>query len=149
MLKIVIRTLALCALFSTGLAHAQTPLPGTAGPASGTGYPAGAAAISGNSTGTTGAVTGTLAASQGRLTYICGFSVSGVGGTAALGPVTVAGLNGASQVFQLFSTATGVTLSQLYAPCIPASAVNTAITVTTTADGTATAVDVNSWGYQQ
>ena len=33
-------------------------------------------------------------------------------------------------------------------PCIPASAANTAITVTTTANGTATAVDVNSWGYQ-
>ena len=34
-------------------------------------------------------------------------------------------------------------------PCIPASATNTAITITTTANGTATAVDVNSWGYQQ
>jgi len=32
---------------------------------------------------------------------------------------------------------------------VPASAPNTAITVTTTADGTATAVDVNSWGFVQ
>lgn len=38
---------------------------------------------------------------------------------------------------------------QNFSPCIPASAQNEAITVTTTADGTATAVNVNSWGYQQ
>jgi hypothetical protein len=32
-------------------------------------------------------------------------------------------------------------------PCIPSSTTNTNITITTTADGTASAVDVNSWGY--
>jgi hypothetical protein len=38
---------------------------------------------------------------------------------------------------------------QNFSPCIPASAQNAAITVSTTADGTVTAVNVNSWGYQQ
>jgi hypothetical protein len=36
-----------------------------------------------------------------------------------------------------------------FTPCIPASAVNTAITITTTADANATAVNVNSSGFQQ
>jgi hypothetical protein len=105
--------------------------------------------ISGNATGSTGAVVGTLAGAAAKTTYICGFNVQAIGGTAAVGPITVAGLNGSSQVYQGSSTAAGGTVaSGSFNPCIPASAVNTAITITTTADGTATAVDVNSWGYQ-
>lgn len=111
--------------------------------------PAGAAALTGNATGTTGAVVGTLAAATGKTTYICGFDVSAIGGTAAVGPITVAGLIGSSMVFQLSSSAAGVTLPVTFSPCIPASATNTAITITTTADGTASAVAVNSWGYRQ
>lgn len=67
-------------------------------------------------------------------------------------PITVAGLVGSSQVYQtdVNSATVGKTVAQAnFNPCIPASAVNTAITVTTTTNGTATAVDVNSWGYQQ
>ena len=93
----------------------------------------------------TGAVTGTLAAAAAKTTYVCGFDVSAIGGTAAVGPVTVAGLVGSSMVYQLSSLAAGNTLSRTFTPCVPASAVNTAIT----ADGTATAVDVDSWGFQQ
>jgi hypothetical protein len=105
-------------------------------------------AIQGNAAGTTGAVVGTLAATAGKTTYICDFDVSAIGGTAAVGPVTVAGLLGGSKVYQLTSSAAGVLLSKKFDPCYPASAQNTAITITTTADGTATAVDVNSSGYQ-
>jgi hypothetical protein len=112
-------------------------------------YSSSQTAISGNATGTTGAVVGTLAAATGKTTYICGFDVSAIGGTAAVGPITVAGTNGASLVYELASSVAGVTLSRTFTPCIPASAANTAITVTTTADGTATAVAVNSWGFQQ
>lgn len=104
--------------------------------------------IVGNSTGTTGAVVGTLAAAAGRTTFICGFAVSALGGTATVGPITIAG-PATSLVFQFSSTAAGATLTQGFTPCIPAAAVNTAITTTTTADGSASAVDVNSWGYQQ
>jgi len=112
-------------------------------------YAAGAIPITGNATGTTGAVVGTLAALTGKLTWICGFNVSGIGGTAAIGPITIAGIKTSSMVYQLASTASGAFLTQTFTPCIPASAVNTAITITTTADGTATAVSVNSWGFQQ
>lgn len=108
-----------------------------------------AANVTGNGSGTTGAVVGTLAAATGKTTYICGFDVSAIGGTASVGPITVAGLLGGSMKYQLASSASGVTLSKTYSPCIPASAADTAITITTTADGTASAVSVNSWGYQQ
>lgn len=113
-------------------------------------YPWGSLPIIGVGTGTTGAVVGTLAAVAGRTTYICGFDVTGVGGTATVGPVTIAGLNGGSLTYQGSLTAAGgVLVREIFNPCIPASAVNTAITTTTTAAGGATAVDVNSWGFQQ
>jgi hypothetical protein len=112
-------------------------------------YPVGATAITGNATGTTGAVVGTLAGTSGKTTYVCGLAVSAIGGTATIGPITVAGTVTGSMVFQLASTAAGNTLVVPFSPCVPASAANTAITTTTTADGTASAVDVNSWGYQQ
>lgn len=113
------------------------------------GYPLAATAITGNAGGTTGAVVGTLAAAALKTTYICGFNVSAIGGTAAVGPITIAGLITASMIYQMASTATGATVGQTFTPCIPASAVNTAITITTTADASATTVNVNSWGYQQ
>jgi hypothetical protein len=105
--------------------------------------------IQGNGAGSTGAVVGTLAGVSGKTTYICGFSVSALGGTATVGPITIANTITASQVYQLASAVAGVTLAVPFSPCIPANAAATAITVTTTADGSATAVDVNSWGYQQ
>jgi hypothetical protein len=110
----------------------------------------GAGVITGNAAGTTGAVVGTLTAATGKTTYICGFNVSTVGGTAPSSPIIVAGLVGSSQVYQTPVNATGgqIIVTQNFNPCIPASATNTAITVTTTAATGATAVDVNSWGYR-
>jgi hypothetical protein len=112
-------------------------------------YPAFATPITGNAAGTTGAVVGTLANATAKTTYICGFDISALGGTATVGPVTVAGTLTSSFVYQFSSAAAGATLNKTFTPCIPASAANTPITVTTTADGSASAVDVNSWGYQQ
>lgn len=105
--------------------------------------------LTGNGAGTTGAVVGTLTAAAGKTTYICGFSVDAIGGTGAVGPITIAGLLGSSMVFQLTASATGASRNVPFTPCVPASAANTAITVTTTADGSASAVNVNSWGFQQ
>lgn len=104
-------------------------------------------AIAGNGSGTTGAVVGTLTSAAAKTAYISGFTVSAIGGTAAVGPIVVAGLAGGSQTYQMLSSAAGTTLTVNYAQAIPASAVNTNITVTTTADGTASAVNVNSWGF--
>ena len=109
--------------------------------------PSGITLISGNATGTTGAVVGTLTATTLTTAYINGFTVSAVGGTAAVGPITIAGLLGGSQIYYMNSTAAGNTLAVNFQTPIPASAVNTNITVTTTADGTATSVSVNSWGF--
>lgn len=111
-------------------------------------YPAGSIPITGIGAGSTGAVVGTLAAAGAKTTYICGFDVSALGGTATVGPIVVAGLNGGSFTYQFSSTAAGATLNRAYSPCIPAATPGLAITVTTTADGTATAVDVNAWGFQ-
>jgi len=101
------------------------------------------------STGTTGAVTGTIAAVASATNYLCGFDVSAIGGIAAVGPITVTGLLGGTWTYQLTSTASGVTLSKEFNMCVPASGTNVAISVVTTADGTATAVDVNLHGYTQ
>lgn len=109
------------------------------------GLPTGATGITGNASGTTGAVVATLAAVAGKTTWICNFNVSAAG-SASVGPITVAGLAGGSQVYQL--TAPG-SVGATFTPCLPASAANTAITITTTADATATAVNVNSSGFQQ
>lgn len=115
------------------------------------GFPAASTPISGNAAGTTGAVVGTLAANATKTTYICGFSISALGTANTVGPITIAGLITASQVHQASTLATGVEYSKTvnFTPCIPASAINTAITITTSAAAGATAVDVNSWGFQQ
>ncbi len=112
-------------------------------------YPAVATPITGNGTGTTGAVVGTLAAATTKTTYICGVNVSAIGGTGAVGPITIAGLITGNMTLQLASTVSGNTVTIPFSPCVPSSAVNTAITTTTTADGSASNVSVNSWGYQQ
>ena len=132
------------AFTTAGVVSTTNPIPVNANPSATT-------TITGNAAGTTGAVVGTLAAVAGKTTYICGFNISAIGGTATVGPVTVAGLIGSSQVYQLPVNATAgqVLVTQTFTPCIQASAQNTAITITTTANGTATAVDVNSWGFQQ
>jgi hypothetical protein len=107
--------------------------------------PTAAAPIQGNAAGTTGAVVGTLAAVAGKTTYLCDFDISSAG-TGSVGPITIAGLLGGSKVYQLTAP---TPLTKSFSPCLPGGAVNTAITITTTADASATAVDVNSSGYRQ
>lgn len=111
-------------------------------------YPTGSRPVVGVSTGSTSAVTASIAAAQGRITYICGFDVSAIGGTATVGPITITNVNGSTLTYQLASTASGNFLSRTFTPCLPGSGQNTAISVATTADGTASAVDVNVYGFQ-
>lgn len=129
--------------------QATAPLAVTqGGPASGqTPFTAAAA-------GTTGAVTLTIAAVAAKTNYLCGFDVSAIGGTAAVGPITLVGLAGATGVattltYQLAASAGGTLLSEKFTPCAPANSTSLAVVITTTADGTASAVDVNAWGFQQ
>lgn len=134
-------------MYLNGSSQAVPVTPTAPLPVSPNGYPSGATPITGNAQGTTSAVVATLAATAGKTTYICGFHIDSTG-SGAIGPITMAGLIGSSMVFQGTAGANN-NPSQTFTPCVPASAANTAITITTTADGTATAVDVNSWGYQQ
>lgn len=128
----------------------MTPIQVTS-PTTGGSLPNAATAIQGNATGTTGAVVGTLAAAAAKTTYLCDFDVSALGTASSIGPIIIAGLLGGSKTYQMGTLATGTQqlLTKNFNPCLPSSAVNTAITITTTADATATAVDVNSSGYQQ
>src|SRR5882762_8592928 len=83
---------------------------------------AAAAPITGNATGSVSAVVGTLAGVASKTTFICGFNVQAVGGVASVGPVTIAGLIGSSQVYQtaVNSTTAGQVASAIFNPCIPA-----------------------------
>lgn len=128
--------------------NAANPLPVAIGSAAPGTAPVGVTMITGNGTGTTGAVTGTLAGTALKTTYICGFAISAIGGTATIGPITIANTLTSNMIYHAASSAAGTNFTQTFSPCIPATAANTAITVTTTANGTATAVDVNSWGFQ-
>jgi hypothetical protein len=109
----------------------------------------GATPLQAKATGTTGSVVATLTGLQNDTVYLCHWDVQAVGGTAAVGPITVAGLLGGSWTYQLTDTAGGVQTVENYAPCLQASGVNTAITVTTTASAGATAVDVQASGCHQ
>jgi hypothetical protein len=78
-----------------------------------------------------------------KTNYVCGVHVSSTGsGTSAVTVATLTG--GVTFTYQL--TAPG-NFAMLYNPCIPASAQNATLTVTAGANGTATAVDVNVWGF--
>ena len=104
-------------------------------------------AVTAAASGTTAAVTATLAGAVGKITFLSGFSVSAAG-TGTISPITVSGIVGGPFVYQGIS-AGGAPFVHAFSPGVPAANVNTPITVTTTADGTATAVNVNVWGFQQ
>lgn len=106
--------------------------------------------IQASNTGTTGAVVATLAAAPAKTTFICGFTVtSGGGASAALLAVTISGI-ATTMTFQYLDPASGQgVLGAAFPVCIPASGQNTAIVVTKSATGTATASAVNAWGCQQ
>jgi hypothetical protein len=121
-------------------------------------YPTTATAIANpvtaSATGTTASVAGSLPAVANRFTYLCGFSVSpGSAATAITITVVVTGVkNTLTWAVGAPVTAVGTTgaiLTQTFSPCIPSSAMNTAIVVTSGALGTSGVNnDVNVWGYQ-
>jgi hypothetical protein len=101
-----------------------------------------------------GTATSTLPAAQGRFTYLCGFSITSSGSTAALVvQPTVTGLNGGTLTYTYASVA-GATLANAplvvtFPTCMPSSAPNTAIVVTVPSLGAGnTSTTVNAWGAQ-
>lgn len=116
------------------------------------GSPLGSTPVTSSATGTTGAVVATLPAVAAKFTYICGFTATGnEAATGGIFAVTVAGTVSGSLNFNISHPVTptlGV-LSITLTPCVPSSAVNTAITVTSAADAAGANVAVSAWGYQQ
>ena len=97
--------------------------------------------------------TATLTSNQNRLAYLNGFTVSGLGATSAgTSTITVTGLLGGTQTYQLAIPAgatTATVLQQVNFPMpVPASAVNTNIVVSATTFGAGnTNANVTAYGY--
>lgn len=113
-------------------------------------YPTGAVPLTASATGTTGATTATLTASALIKTYICGFTITSDATAAIAGTATVSGtVTGTLSYIQNVGSATAAgILTQTFNPCIPSSAVNTAIAVNSVAAGVGGNTAVVAWGFQ-
>lgn len=117
-------------------------------------FPVPGTPITNSAQGTTGAIVATLAAITNQTLYLSGFSVTFNNPTAAVNAtVTVVGLVGGSLVYGANALAAAATTPQPppliveYEFPIPASAVNTAVTVTLSALGTGGIGQVNAHGF--
>jgi hypothetical protein len=114
-------------------------------------YPPGAIAITGSATGTTASIAVTLAANATRFTYVCGYKLTADATAATEGNATITGtVTGTLTFRQSVANATNGTaeVRDEFTPCIPSSAVNTAITVNSVAAGTGGNAAGYAWGYQ-
>ena len=125
-------------------------------PGPGTGYPPGAVPVVST---ITGAITSAFllglptstAGLQGRLVYICGFAMSGLGATALNSNfVTIGNLTGSiSWVYTMPAGATvaAVPVAQNFSPCLPAYQTYQQITVAYTGAAGNTITAMGAWGY--
>jgi hypothetical protein len=120
------------------------------------GYPSASTPVTASSGNVAAAVaTATLAAAVGKTTYICGFSITSSGSTAAVvvSPTVTNVITGT--MTHTYASVAGATLANQalvipFSPCIPASATNTTIPVSLPSLGAGnTNTTVNAWGYQQ
>lgn len=114
---------------------------------SGPEFPAGATPVTNSGTGQTA----TLAAAAGQTTYICGFSARSNATAAVQGNLTIAGTISGTMNFAHVTTVLGTITptEQYFYPCIPGSAVNTAIVITAPAPGAGGVASTTAWGYQK
>jgi hypothetical protein len=122
------------------------------------GYPPGSTPISAVFSGAdTTTATATLTGAAGQFTYICGFTLSGQGATAAttVSPA-VTGLTNTLTVtggftFVVSAAAFDVPVSYTFpvGTCQPSSAVNTNIVVTLPGAAGNTQANIYAWGYRQ
>lgn len=114
--------------------------------------PFGGIPVTVTNTGTTAATAATLPANQTKTTYLCGFSIRANATAAATGNATVAGTVTGTLNFTQWTAALASGIGILEPPlggmCIPASAVNTGIVITSAAPGSGGTVSVTAWGYQ-
>lgn len=117
-------------------------------------YPGNATAaavpVTATATGTTAATVATIPAVAGKTAYVCGFTITSDATALAVGTAVVSGtISGSLSYLQGISAVTSGAgnLTQSFNPCIPASAANTAIVVTSAAAGTGGNTIVNAQGY--
>lgn len=114
--------------------------------------PFGAIPVTISATGTTAATAATLPGVANRTTYLCGFSIRAYATAAATGNATVAGTISGTLNFTQWTaplaSGIGIVEPNLGAACVPASAVNTGIVITSAAPGSGGTVSVAAWGYQ-
>src|SRR5271170_1146404 len=97
------------------------------------------------SSGTTGAVTGTMPGVTTLTNYLCSIDIE-ANGSGVVSPLTVTGIFSGS--IQLFAVITAPTSYQkTWTPCLPAHSAGSSIQITTTADATASAVEVIVSGF--
>lgn len=114
-------------------------------------YPAGATASNGSNTGTTAATATTLPAVSSVTQYVCWISIRANATVAATGNAT---LSDGTKTFNFTQwtapLASGVGIvEEIFPKCIPASAVNTAWTLTSAAPGSGGVVSVAIGGYSK
>lgn len=114
-------------------------------------YPIGSTPVTNSpASGTTGAVTATLPATLSQYTFICGFSLRANATAALTGNIQVTGtISGSLNYIEWVAPAAsgiGVT-EEIFTPCIPSSAVNTAIAITSLAASTGGNTSLTAWGY--
>lgn len=108
-------------------------------------------AVTASATGTTAATAATLGATASVTNYVCGFDVTADATALATGTAVLSGtISGSlSYLYTITAVTNGTTtLSRTFNPCIPASAANTAITMTSAAAGTGGNTIVNIFGYR-
>lgn len=106
--------------------------------------------VTATATGTTAATVATIPAVAGKTAFICGSTITADATALAVGTAVVSGtISGSLSYLQGISAATSGAgnLTQTFNPCIPASAINTAIVVTSAAAGTGGNTIVNAQGY--
>jgi hypothetical protein len=114
-------------------------------------YPVGALPITASATGSTAATTATLAASVSLKTYICWMSIRANATAAITTNSTVTGTVSGTLNFMQWTAplASGIGLTEMvFNPCIPSSAINTAINVISAPPGAGGLVSVAAGGYQ-
>lgn len=114
-------------------------------------YPVGAVPITASATGTTAATTATLAANATLKTYLCSYSIRANATAAATVTNTITGVvtGTLSHIMWIAPLASGLGVDeQIFNPCVPSSAVNTAIAVVSGAPGSGGLVSSTATGYQ-
>lgn len=113
-------------------------------------YPAGATPVTASATGTTVTITASLPAVASNYNFVCGYSIRANAAAATTVADTLSGVISGPMSSELWvaPAASGLGVDeQIFNPCIPGSAVNTAISAISGAPGTSGLVSSKIWGY--